>query len=113
MEHNLVGWFEIPVEDMDRAKKFYDTVSDIEISIHELDSLLMGWFPFAEGKTGASGSLTIPVLPLIHPIKMRLFALSFKIKMTRSSTSPGSVTKDTLTGHRTSWPLTTKDPPGL
>ncbi|NNE03836.1 MAG: VOC family protein, partial [Eudoraea sp.] len=50
MESNMVGWFEIPVLDMDRAKKFYDTVFDIDIQVHNLNELLMGWFPFAENK---------------------------------------------------------------
>ncbi len=53
----MVGWFEIPVEDMDRAKKFYEAVFDLEIHVQIFNELLMGWFPFAEGKTGASGSL--------------------------------------------------------
>lgn len=30
MEHNMVGWFEIPVTDMDRARKFYESVFDIK-----------------------------------------------------------------------------------
>lgn len=53
----MVGWFEIPVTDMDRAKKFYETVFNIEIHVQDFNELLMGWFPFAEGKLGASGSL--------------------------------------------------------
>lgn len=57
MEQNMVGWFEIPVVDMDRAKKFYETVFEIEISVHDMNELVMGWFPFAEGKPGAAGSL--------------------------------------------------------
>ena len=57
MEHNLFGWIEIPVTDMDRAKAFYEQVFDVEIGIHDLGGIIMGWFPFAEGKPGASGSL--------------------------------------------------------
>jgi len=57
MTHNMVGWFEIPVTDMERAKKFYDTVFKIEMAIHDMDELVMGWFPLAEGKSGSSGSL--------------------------------------------------------
>lgn len=57
MEQNVVGWFEVPVLDMDRAKKFYDTVFGIEIQVQDFGGTLMGWFPWAEGKTGASGSL--------------------------------------------------------
>jgi predicted enzyme related to lactoylglutathione lyase len=57
MEANMVGWFEIPVQDMDRAKKFYESVFDIVIQVQNFNDLLMGWFPFAENKMGASGSL--------------------------------------------------------
>ncbi|OUR93279.1 glyoxalase [Flavobacteriales bacterium 34_180_T64] len=57
MEHNMVGWFEIPVTDMDRAKLFYNKVFNIEIQVQDLAGTLMGWFPFDEGETGASGSL--------------------------------------------------------
>lgn len=56
-DYNMVGWFEIPVTDMERAKKFYEIVFDITISVHDLDGLIMGWFPDAPGKSGASGSL--------------------------------------------------------
>lgn len=59
MEHNMVGWFEIPVRDMDRAKKFYEEVFEISIQVQNFNELLMGWFPWAEGKTGASGSLVL------------------------------------------------------
>lgn len=57
MEHNMVGWFEIPVQEMERAKKFYEEVFDISISVHDLGGIIMGWFPGVQGKTGSSGSL--------------------------------------------------------
>lgn len=55
----MVGWFEIPVMDMERAVTFYNEIFQIEISIHKLDNLVMGWFPFADDPEakGASGSL--------------------------------------------------------
>ncbi|MFD1614735.1 VOC family protein [Gelatiniphilus marinus] len=59
MKKNMVGWFEIPVADMDRAKAFYETVFNIEIAIHDFGETLMGWFPFEEGKEGAAGCLII------------------------------------------------------
>ncbi|MBT8187787.1 MAG: VOC family protein [Croceitalea sp.] len=59
MEHNAVGWFEIPVRDMDRAKKFYETVFDIKIHVEDFGGFLMGWFPWVEDKIGASGSLIL------------------------------------------------------
>lgn len=54
----MVGWFEIPVNDMERAKIFYETVFDIAISVHDLGGFIMGWFPPATDNTkGATGSL--------------------------------------------------------
>lgn len=53
----MVGWFEIPVHDMTRAKAFYETVFKVDIVIHDLGGLLMGWFPFDESKPGATGTL--------------------------------------------------------
>ncbi|MBT8254038.1 MAG: VOC family protein [Flavobacteriaceae bacterium] len=57
MDHNMVGWFEIPVKDMERAKSFYDQVFKIAIQVQDFNGVLMGWFPYAEGKKGAPGSL--------------------------------------------------------
>ena len=57
MESNMVGWFEIPVEDMDRARTFYEAVFEVRIQVQDLNALLMGIFPFAEGKSGAWGAL--------------------------------------------------------
>lgn len=57
MESNMVGWFEVPVTNMERAKVFYDTVLNVDSMVQDFAGTLMGWFPFAEGKSGASGSL--------------------------------------------------------
>ncbi len=57
MKHNMVGWFEIPVNDMDKAKAFYEAVFKVDIQIVDFGSLLMGWFPYEEGKEGAAGTL--------------------------------------------------------
>ncbi len=57
MKKNAVGWFEIPVTDMDRAIKFYSTVFDIELSQNLMGPLEMAWFPEAESGIGSSGSL--------------------------------------------------------
>lgn len=59
MKTNMVGWFEIPVSNMDRAKLFYETVFDIKIQIEQFGDTKMGWFPFAEDPEarGAGGAL--------------------------------------------------------
>lgn len=53
----MVGWFEIPTTNIERAKTFYDKVFEISVQIQDFGGVQMGWFPFAEGKSGASGSL--------------------------------------------------------
>lgn len=57
MEQNMVGWFEIPVTNMERAKDFYEKVFQIEISIHEINGLQMGMFPWSADKPGSGGML--------------------------------------------------------
>ena len=57
MKKNAVGWFEIPVTDMDRAVKFYETVFDIRLSRNLFGTLEMAWFPEEENGMGSSGSL--------------------------------------------------------
>lgn len=57
MEKNAVGWFEIPVTDMNRAVKFYETVFDIRLNRNLLGTLEMAWFPEKENGIGSSGSL--------------------------------------------------------
>jgi predicted enzyme related to lactoylglutathione lyase len=57
MKNNMLGWFEIPVKDMDRAIKFYETVFGIKMQRHKMDNLDMAWFPWKEGVPGAPGSL--------------------------------------------------------
>lgn len=59
MKQNLVGWVEIPVTDMDRAKEFYEFVFKIKIAVHKFEETTMGWLPSADGKPGAAGSLIL------------------------------------------------------
>ena len=59
MKQNLVGWVEIPVTDMDRAKEFYEFVFKITITVHKFGETTMGWLPAADGKPGAAGSLIL------------------------------------------------------
>ena len=53
---NPVGWFEIPVIDMERAKKFYESVFGYSLERHKFGGLDMAWFPYSD-RAGASGSL--------------------------------------------------------
>lgn len=57
MKANAIGWFEIPVINMDRAVKFYETVFGVKLYVDQFGPVLMGWFPQDEKKAGAGGSL--------------------------------------------------------
>ena len=59
MKTNMVGWFEIPVLNMNRAKKFYEKVFDIKIQTDQFGDTQMGFFPFPKDPEakGAAGSL--------------------------------------------------------
>lgn len=54
---NPVHWFEISVNDMDRARKFYESVLGIQLGLNRVESTLMAWFPTTEGGAGCSGAL--------------------------------------------------------
>lgn len=60
MTNNPVGWFEIYVDDMARARKFYESV--LGVSLENLpapdgDDVEMMAFPMGMEKPGASGAL--------------------------------------------------------
>ena len=52
-----VGWFEIPVKDMDRAILFYNHVFEITLAKQDFGGLAMAWFPWDASGKGAGGSL--------------------------------------------------------
>src|SRR5215470_6710193 len=57
MAHNPVGWFEIYVQDMERAKKFYESVFQVKLEKLNSPSIEMWAFPQSMERTGAAGSL--------------------------------------------------------
>ncbi len=54
---NVVGWFEIPVADMDRAVKFYEAVFGYRLERHQMGAIDMAWFPMQPESYGAMGAL--------------------------------------------------------
>lgn len=55
---NPVGWFEIPVADMARAKVFYEDVVGATFEDHQVGPVQMAWFmPMEMEAYGACGSL--------------------------------------------------------
>jgi predicted enzyme related to lactoylglutathione lyase len=57
MDQNVVGWFEIPANDLDRAQKFYEEVLGLKLSKQDLGPLQMAWFPSTGDGVGSPGSL--------------------------------------------------------
>ncbi len=57
MKHNPVGWFEIYVEDMERAKRFYESVFETRLESLGSPELEMWAFPMDFESTGCPGTL--------------------------------------------------------
>ena len=57
--NNVVSWFEIPVANLDRAKKFYETIFDIEMGKMEMGEDVMYTFPYTPGEGKVSGAITL------------------------------------------------------
>ncbi|MBK6983137.1 MAG: VOC family protein [Betaproteobacteria bacterium] len=57
MARNPVGWFEIYVQDMERARKFYETVLETQFERLESPGVEMWAFPMSMESSGSSGSL--------------------------------------------------------
>ena len=57
MTTNPVGWFEIYVQDMQRAKLFYETVFQVKLEKLGSPGIEMWAFPMGMDRPGSSGSL--------------------------------------------------------
>ncbi|CAN0130937.1 unnamed protein product, partial [Chrysoparadoxa australica] len=52
---NVINWLEIPAEDIERAKAFYQTVFEIEmIDLDMGDGFIMALFPNSQDKVGGA-----------------------------------------------------------
>lgn len=56
MTTNSINWFEIPVNDFDRAKAFYSKIFDFEMPTMDMAGSLMGFLPHEQGK-GVGGAI--------------------------------------------------------
>jgi predicted enzyme related to lactoylglutathione lyase len=54
---NTLNWFEIPVSDINRAKKFYEEVFTIEMPQHDMMGMQMAFFPSENASGRVSGAL--------------------------------------------------------
>ena len=53
---NALNWFEIPVSDFERGKKFYETIFDYQMPENMMGNVRMGFFlyDFQNGKIGGA-----------------------------------------------------------
>ena len=56
-QENALNWFEISVADIDRAKKFYETIFGIEMQVQEMMGMKMAFFPYEDMNGKVSGGL--------------------------------------------------------
>ena len=54
---NAISWVEVPVGDMNRAVRFYNTVMLWDLKENVMGPLKMAWFPSDTAEHGAGGSL--------------------------------------------------------
>jgi len=57
VQTNPVNWFEIPVIDMERAKRFYEHVLNVRFQGLRFPGVEMAFFPALPGAAGATGAL--------------------------------------------------------
>jgi predicted enzyme related to lactoylglutathione lyase len=56
-KENSLNWFEISVIDINRAKKFYETIFGIKMDQQEMMGAQMAFFPMDQGNGKVSGAL--------------------------------------------------------
>lgn len=101
---NALNWFEIPVTDSPRAKKFYETIFDIQMESQEIMGMEMTFFPYdmevASGnvsgalvkgpmhKPGMDGSIVyLNANPSIQTVVDKIEAAGGKVLMPRTQIS--------------------------
>ena len=57
MKNNPVGWFEIYVQDLDRAKMFYESVFQLKLEELNVPGMEIWSFPMDLNRWGAGGAL--------------------------------------------------------
>ncbi len=57
MQTNAINWFEIPVDDFDRAKMFYERIFDYTMPVTDMGPSRMGMLPFEQGRDNVGGAI--------------------------------------------------------
>jgi predicted enzyme related to lactoylglutathione lyase len=62
---NAINWFEIPVKNFEKARKFYETILSAEMQFMEAMGMKSAFFP-AEMETEGSGKILLPKTAIGH-----------------------------------------------
>ena len=54
---NSLNWFEIPALDIQRSKKFYETIFKVSMEISKMEDTEMAFFPWKPGTELAHGAI--------------------------------------------------------
>ncbi|HEU4718093.1 MAG TPA: VOC family protein [Bacteroidia bacterium] len=54
---NTLNWFELPVADFERAKKFYETIFGVTLHVMDFGNFRMGLFPSEPGNGKLTGAI--------------------------------------------------------
>ncbi|PZF74404.1 VOC family protein [Taibaiella soli] len=55
--NHAINWFEIPVSDFDRAKKFYESILEYEMPAREVNGVRMAFFLYDASHEGRGGAI--------------------------------------------------------
>ena len=96
--NNPVVWFEIYVQDMGRAKAFYETMLGVQLSRLESPGMEMWAFPMLPDGSGASGSLVrMPGVPSGGNSVMVYFSCAdCAVEASRVAGAGGRITKEKM-----------------
>ena len=96
MANNPIGWFEIYVQDMNRAKRFYESVFATRLERLESPGIEMWAFSMNPGEPGAAGSLVkMEAFPSGGNSTIVYFTCSdCSIEAKRASASGGKIFKE-------------------
>jgi predicted enzyme related to lactoylglutathione lyase len=96
MNNNPVGWFEIYVQDMDRAKAFYESVFDLQLTRLDSPDMEIWAFPMQADRYGAPGALVrMPGFPSgANSVLVYFSCADCAIEAAKAANSGGKVEKE-------------------
>ena len=93
---NLIGWVEIYVDDMNRAKAFYENVFGVKLTQIPDTPVELWAFPMQQGQPGAAGALVrMPGIPAgKNSVLVYFHTEDCAVQAAKAAKSGGRVEKD-------------------